>query len=73
MVQACLLAGAHYLDITGEIEVFEAVLARDAEARERGSSSFPGLDSTWSRATAWLRCSSSGCRRDQSSSLPSRL
>ncbi|HEX7668228.1 MAG TPA: saccharopine dehydrogenase NADP-binding domain-containing protein [Polyangiaceae bacterium] len=33
MVDACLQAGAHYLDITGELGVLEAVLARDAEAR----------------------------------------
>lgn len=35
MVDACLRAGAHYLDITGEIPVFEAIAARDAEARAR--------------------------------------
>ncbi len=35
MVDACLRAGAHYLDITGEYAVLEAVLGRDAEARER--------------------------------------
>ena len=29
MVDACLATGTHYLDITGEIDVFEAVLARD--------------------------------------------
>jgi short subunit dehydrogenase-like uncharacterized protein len=33
MVRACLRAGAHYVDITGEIDVLEAVHARDAEAR----------------------------------------
>ena len=33
MVDACLAVGAHYLDITGEVDVIEAVLARDAEAR----------------------------------------
>lgn len=43
MVDACLAAGAHYLDITGEIEVFEAVLARDAEAKQRGVSLLPGV------------------------------
>ncbi|HLL00816.1 MAG TPA: saccharopine dehydrogenase NADP-binding domain-containing protein [Myxococcaceae bacterium] len=36
MVQACLAAGAHYLDITGEIPVFENTFRHDAEARERG-------------------------------------
>jgi short subunit dehydrogenase-like uncharacterized protein len=35
MVQACLAAGAHYLDITGEIPVFENTFRHDAEARRR--------------------------------------
>jgi len=35
MADACLRAGAHYLDITGEIPVFEALAARDAEAKAR--------------------------------------
>ena len=34
MVDACLAGRTHYLDITGEIPVFEDVLARDAEARQ---------------------------------------
>jgi saccharopine dehydrogenase (NAD+, L-lysine-forming) len=42
MVDACLQARAHYLDITGEIEVFESVLARDGEARARGIVLLPG-------------------------------
>jgi short subunit dehydrogenase-like uncharacterized protein len=42
MVDACLLARAHYLDITGEVEVFESVFARDAEAKERGIVLLPG-------------------------------
>ncbi|REG31094.1 short subunit dehydrogenase-like uncharacterized protein [Archangium gephyra] len=36
MVQACLAAGAHYLDITGEIPVFENTFRHDAEAKRRG-------------------------------------
>lgn len=43
VVEACLRRGIHYLDITGEIAVFEAVFARDAEARERGSVLMPGV------------------------------
>lgn len=43
MVDACLAAGVHYLDITGEIPVFEAVLGRDAEARARGVVLLPGV------------------------------
>ncbi|HUB06134.1 MAG TPA: saccharopine dehydrogenase NADP-binding domain-containing protein [Myxococcales bacterium] len=36
MRRACLDAGASYLDITGEIPVFEAAFAEDGEARSRG-------------------------------------
>lgn len=36
MVEACLEAQAHYLDLTGELEVFQAVSARDEAARSRG-------------------------------------
>jgi short subunit dehydrogenase-like uncharacterized protein len=43
MVNACLAAGAHYLDITGEIAVFEAIFARDAEARAKGVTLLPGV------------------------------
>ena len=43
MVDACLAARVHYLDITGEIEVFEAVLSRDAEARAAGIVLLPGV------------------------------
>jgi len=43
MVDACLAAGAHYLDVTGEIDVFEAIFARDAEARARGIALLPGV------------------------------
>lgn len=42
MADACLRTGTHYLDITGEIEVFEALAARDAEAREAGIMLLPG-------------------------------
>jgi short subunit dehydrogenase-like uncharacterized protein len=42
MVDACLRARAHYLDITGEIEVFESVFARDAEAKAGGIVLLPG-------------------------------
>ena len=36
MVDACLVAGTHYLDITGELGVLRRNLGRDREARERG-------------------------------------
>jgi short subunit dehydrogenase-like uncharacterized protein len=43
MVDACLRAGAHYLDITGEIAVFEGLAARDADARAAGIMLLPGV------------------------------
>ena len=36
MAEACIRNKVHYLDITGEIDVFEALAARDAEARRQG-------------------------------------
>ena len=38
MIEACLETGTHYLDITGEIEVFEYVHSKQqaAQAKERG-------------------------------------
>ncbi|MDG4827380.1 saccharopine dehydrogenase NADP-binding domain-containing protein [Asanoa sp. WMMD1127] len=36
MLDACLDTGTHYLDVTGEHPVFEAVLARAADARAAG-------------------------------------
>ena len=43
MADACLRNRVHYLDITGEIDVFEALAARDAEARARGVMLLPGV------------------------------
>lgn len=43
MVDACLALRAHYLDITGEIAVLEAVLARDEEAKAAGVGLVPGV------------------------------
>jgi short subunit dehydrogenase-like uncharacterized protein len=43
MVDACLRAQAHYLDITGEIDVFEAIFARDEAAKRSGSVLMPGV------------------------------
>lgn len=42
MLDACLAARAHYIDITGEIDVFEALAARDAEAKTAGIAVLPG-------------------------------
>jgi short subunit dehydrogenase-like uncharacterized protein len=43
MADACLRTGTHYLDITGEIDVFEALAQRDAEARKAGIMLLPGV------------------------------
>jgi short subunit dehydrogenase-like uncharacterized protein len=43
MVDACLSLGIHYLDITGEISVFEACHARTEEAARLGSILLPGV------------------------------
>ena len=43
MVDACLRTGTHYLDITGEVGVFEALAARDHEAEAAGIVLLPGV------------------------------
>lgn len=43
MVDACLRTRTHYLDITGEIGVFEAIARRDEEARDAGVVLMPGV------------------------------
>lgn len=43
MVDACLRAGAHYLDLSGEVETFEALSRRHAEAARRGVMLLPGV------------------------------
>jgi short subunit dehydrogenase-like uncharacterized protein len=42
MVEACLRTGAHYIDISGEIEEFEAVAALDEKAKDAGIMLLPG-------------------------------
>ncbi len=42
MVEACLRTGAHYTDISGEIEEFEALAALDADAKRAGIMLLPG-------------------------------
>ena len=42
MVEACLRTGAHYIDISGEIEEFEAIAPLDAQAKEKGVMLLPG-------------------------------
>lgn len=43
MVEACLVAKTHYLDITGEIEVFELVKSYDSQAKKNGIILMPGV------------------------------
>src|SRR5438552_12002536 len=43
MADACLRTGVHYLDITGEEDVFEALAARDAEAKAARVMLLPGV------------------------------
>ncbi|HYN21204.1 MAG TPA: saccharopine dehydrogenase NADP-binding domain-containing protein [Thermoanaerobaculia bacterium] len=43
MVAACLTAGVHYLDITGEIGVFEKVLSQSEVAKGAGVALLPGV------------------------------
>lgn len=43
MVAGCLRTKTHYLDITGEVAVFEAIAAQDAEAKTAGVMLLPGV------------------------------
>jgi saccharopine dehydrogenase (NAD+, L-lysine-forming) len=43
MVAACLDTGTHYLDITGEIPVFQELASRSAEAEEQNVCLLPGV------------------------------
>ncbi|MBT9555465.1 MAG: saccharopine dehydrogenase NADP-binding domain-containing protein [Myxococcales bacterium] len=43
MLDGCIEGGAHYLDITGEVEVFEGVAARTLDCERRGIVAMPGV------------------------------
>lgn len=43
MIEACLVAGTHYLDITGEFTVFEMLAGYDSRAKEMGILVMPGV------------------------------
>ena len=43
MIAACLAARAHYLDITGEVDVFELAASLDSQARAAGVVLCPGV------------------------------
>jgi short subunit dehydrogenase-like uncharacterized protein len=48
MLEACLRAGTHYLDVSGELPVFREALGRDSEARRAAVMLMPGA--AWSVA-----------------------
>jgi len=43
MMNACIKTGTHYLDVTGEIAVFELAASLDARAKEAGVTLLPGV------------------------------
>jgi short subunit dehydrogenase-like uncharacterized protein len=43
MIRACLQAGSHYLDISGELDALEIAAGHDAAARARGIMILPGV------------------------------
>jgi short subunit dehydrogenase-like uncharacterized protein len=43
MAQACIATGVHYLDITGEVEVFESLAEMDQQAKHHGVMLMPGV------------------------------
>ncbi len=43
MADGCLRTGTHYLDITGEIPVYESLAARDSEAKKQEVMILPGV------------------------------
>lgn len=63
MLEGCLASHVHYLDITGEIDVFAHCHAQHARAQEAGIVSRPVSVSTWCPATALPRSCVATCRR----------
>jgi len=43
MMNACIKTGTHYLDVTGEISVFELAAEKDAAAKKAGVTLLPGV------------------------------
>ncbi len=43
IIDACLATGTHYLDVTGEVDVLDAISKRHVEARQRGIQLMPGV------------------------------
>ena len=54
LAAACLETRTHYLDITGEVEVFEALAARGGEAEEAGVTLFgPVVNVKTNQSSPW--------------------
>lgn len=43
IIESCLRQGTHYLDITGELPVYEALASCDSQAKEKGIMILPGV------------------------------
>jgi short subunit dehydrogenase-like uncharacterized protein len=43
ILDGCLRTGTHYLDISGEVPVYEAIAVHDRQAKERGVMLMPGV------------------------------
>ncbi len=43
MMDACIKTGTHYLDVTGEIDVFELAASKDEAAKKAGVTLLPGV------------------------------
>src|SRR6266536_2135096 len=71
MVAGCLAAGAHYLDITGEVEVFEAIFGRTPRPARPGWCCCRVPASTSCPPTAWPRRSRRPCPARRRSTWPS--
>jgi short subunit dehydrogenase-like uncharacterized protein len=56
LVEGCLRCRSHYLDITGEIPVYEAIQARDRQAKARGVMLLPGVGASTSSRPIASRC-----------------
>jgi short subunit dehydrogenase-like uncharacterized protein len=61
MIDACLTSRAHYLDITGEIDVFLAVQRRQADAQAAGIVICPGVGFDVIPTDCMPRCSTRRC------------
>lgn len=42
MINACMAAGAHYIDLNGDLQVFETIRANDQQAKEKNIMLLPG-------------------------------